>query len=534
MFTRKLSWKNVSIVKKLYLVVGIMACLIAGELLILRFAMHTLSAARAFVEGEGSWSKAQKNAIFALQRYGISHDEKDFQSFQDFLKVPEGDHRARIEMAKPHANAEIIRNAFLQGRVHPDDIEPMVRLITRFYWISYLSRAIEQWTLGDVMIAEVKQKADLYHEAIQKKNWKLSESTMAEIHDLDRKIGDVEDSFSSALGAGSRWLERVVLSLLLIAVISVESVGLTLAVMTARALSRGLKELDESAVLIGSGNFTQKVPQRSEDEIGRLGGALDKMRRMLQTSYLELEDRVAARTEELKLALAYRDEFLSIASHELKTPLTAMYLQLEILDRKIKSELEGEQKDQMSKQAIAALNRGRSLKKLLDQLFDLTRLNSGKLDLQFSEFLVVPVVLDVVQALQGEAESRGGSLSLIHSQNSQLKMNADPLRITQVVTNLVSNAIKYGNSGPIQVNISENHLEIILRVEDKGVGIDEEHLDRIFERFERVNDDPNITGLGLGLYITKHIVEAHEGRIEAKSKVGEGTQFTVFLPKKLA
>jgi hypothetical protein len=152
MLIHKFRWKNVSVVKKLYLVVGIMACLIAGELLILRFAMHTLSAARAFVEGEGSWSKAQKNAIFALQRYGISHEEKDFQIFQDFLKVPEGDHLARIEMAKKNANSEVIRRGFLQGRVHPDDIEPMVALITRFYWISYLSRAIEQWTLGDVMM----------------------------------------------------------------------------------------------------------------------------------------------------------------------------------------------------------------------------------------------------------------------------------------------------------------------------------------------------------------------------------------------
>jgi signal transduction histidine kinase len=502
--------------------------------LILRFAMHTLSAARAFVEGEGSWSKAQKNAIFALQRYGISHEEKDFQIFQDFLKVPEGDHLARIEMAKKNANSEVIRRGFLQGRVHPDDIEPMVALITRFYWISYLSRAIELWTLGDVMIAEVKQKADLYHAAVQQKNWKLSDSLMGEIHELDRKIGDVEDAFSAALGAGSRWLEGVVLSLLLIAVISVEGVGLTLAVMTARGLSKGLTELDQAAVLIGSGNFTTKVPKRSEDEIGRLAGALDKMRGMLQTSYLELEDRVAARTEELKKALAYRDEFLSIASHELKTPLTAMYLQLQLLDRKIKAELEGEQKDQMSKQAIAALDRGRSLKKLLDQLFDLTRLNSGKLDLHYSEFLVYPVMLEVVQALQSEAESRGGSLNLIQPKNNQVKLNADPLRITQVITNLISNAIKYGNSGPIHVDFSENDHEIILRVRDKGMGIDEEHLDRIFERFERVNSDPNITGLGLGLYITKHIVEAHDGRIEAKSKVGEGTQFTVFLPKKIA
>ena len=529
MITRMPQWKDISIVKKLYLVVGIMACLIAGELLILRFAMHTLSAARAFVEGEGSWSKAQQNAIFALQRYGISHDEKDFKTFQDFLKIPEGDHFARVEMAKPNGNPDIIHHYFLEGRVHPDDIEPMVALITRFYWVSYLARAIEQWTLGDELIAAIKQKAELYHLAIQENDLERSESLMAEIQELDRKTGEVENAFSSALGAGSRWLEHVVLTLLLIAVLSVESVGLTLAVMTARALSRGLKELDHSAARIGAGNFTVPILKHSEDEIGRLAGALDKMRGMLQTSYLELEERVAARTEDLNQALAYRDEFLSIASHELKTPLTALYLQLQLLDRKIKSELAGEQKDQISKQALAALDRSRNLKKLLDQLFDLTRLNSGKLDLQLSEFLVYPVVLDIVQSLQ--AESKGASLTLVAEPNDQLKIIADPMRITQVVTNLISNAIKYGNAGPVSIDFSENDKEFILRVEDKGIGIDPEHLDRIFERFERANKDPNITGLGLGLYITKHIVEAHGGRIEAESKLGVGTRFTVFLPK---
>jgi hypothetical protein len=90
------SWRDVSIAKKLYFVVGIMALLIVGELLTLRFAMHTLSAARAFVGGEGLWSKAQKNAAISIQRYGGTRDEADFRAFLAYMEVPKGDRQAGL------------------------------------------------------------------------------------------------------------------------------------------------------------------------------------------------------------------------------------------------------------------------------------------------------------------------------------------------------------------------------------------------------------------------------------------------------
>ena len=519
----RIQWKDVSIVKKLYLVVGVMAFLIAGELVTLRFAMHTLSAARAFVEGEGTWSKAQKNAIFALQRFGISGDEKDCQQFQDYLKVSEGDHQARIEMGKANADPNVIRQGFLQGRVHPDDIQPMVDLLTRFYWISYLSRSIQAWTQADLMIAELKEKAMHYHEAIQKRDGVLSNSIMLQIKDLDFRISGVEDEFSASLGAGSRWLERVVLSLLLLAVISVEGVGLTLAVFTSRRLSKGLKELDQSAARIGAGNFEEPVPVRSKDEIGRLSEALDHMRGMLQGSYLELEARVATRTKELNEALAYRDEFLSIASHELRTPLTAMHLQLQLLERRMEPKL-----------VQGALDRSRSFKVLLDELFDLTKLRAGRLELNLNHIDLKPLLLEIVNTLQAEADAQGSHITLTLPEGVNPTLEGDPMRIGQVITNLVSNAIKYGNGTPTRVECVIDENEVQISVSDEGKGIDAEHVDRIFERFERANDDPNVTGLGLGLYISKHIVDAHGGKIEVKSTLGKGACFIVHLPRQKA
>jgi len=158
-------WRDLAISKKLLLVVGIMAALILGELLTLRFAMYTLSAARAFVGGEGLWSKSQKNATVSLLRYDRTKDEVDFAAFLSFLEVPEGDHRARLELLKPVPDLEIVRAGFLQGHIHPDDIQPMVDLLRRFYWIQYLARAIEVWTQGDELLAKLKEAGLAYHAA---------------------------------------------------------------------------------------------------------------------------------------------------------------------------------------------------------------------------------------------------------------------------------------------------------------------------------------------------------------------------------
>jgi signal transduction histidine kinase len=524
-------WRDISVVKKLYFVVGVMALLIAGELLILRFAMHTLSAARAFVEGEGTWSKAQKNAIFALQRYQVTRNEHDFEAFQNFLSVSEGDHVARMELSKANPDLQRARDGFLQGRIHPDDVPAVMDLLKRFYWISYLQRAIYQWTKGDVMIEELKAKALVYHQAVQQKNTKLAESILQEVQVLDREISYVEDDFSAALGEGSRWLEHVVLSLLLLAVISVEGVGLTLAVFTSRQLARGLKDLNQAAKKIGSGNFNDPVPVHSKDEIGQLALVLDKTRLLLQGSYLELEERVRARTQELNEALAYRDEFLSVASHELKTPLTAMHLQLQLLDRKLKTDFQPEQKELFQKYSQGILDRSRRLRALLDELFDLTKVRFGKLEIHPEITDLQTLLVDTVQTFQNEAEAKGSTLLLTCS--GSIPIFADPMRLSQVITNLVSNAIKYGAGKPIEVECEESGDHVVIQVKDHGNGIDAFHLDRIFGRFERANDDPNITGLGLGLYISKHIVEAHEGKIEVQSELGQGTQFIVILPLKV-
>ena len=196
------AWRDVSIARKLYFVVGIMAFLIFGELLTLRLAMHTLSATRAFVGGEGLWSKSQKNAAISLQRYGHTKDPADFASFVADMQVPEGDHQARIELFKPAPNLSIVREGFLRGRINPSDIDPMIDLLKRFYWTSYLSRAIAIWTQADDMLSEFKTAGLAYRAAVVADDAAAATARLADIKRLNESLTVLEDDFSYVLGAG--------------------------------------------------------------------------------------------------------------------------------------------------------------------------------------------------------------------------------------------------------------------------------------------------------------------------------------------
>jgi signal transduction histidine kinase len=515
-----------------------MAVLIACELLTLRFAMRTLSAVRAFVDGEGNWSKAQKDAAFSLQRYALTGNEAEYQSFLTHLKIPEGDHLARMELMKPDFNLEVVRAGFVQGRVHPDDVEPMVNLLRRFYKISYLARAIAAWTQGDALIEEFKGAGDRYHDLLRARGRDQAaiDQVQERIKQLNIELNQVEIEFSSALGAGSRWMEGIVISLLFFAVLLVETIGLTLTFRTTRALSKGLAAANQAASRIGQGDFSVSLPVRSEDEIGQLARSINQMKELLERSYRELESRVETRTLELKTmavenarlyaeaasAVEMRDEFFSIAAHELKTPLTALNLQLQLLARRYKTPDNGELLE-------ASLRQSHRLAALSAELMDLTHIRLGKLVINRENCDLASVVQDVARNFGPEAARASCSLE-VSSQGPALG-RFDVARMSQVATNLISNAIKYGSGKPIQVEVSLQGQVARLVVRDHGQGIAPEDQARVFERFERAaGNEPRVSGLGLGLYITRQIVEQHGGKISVESRIGQGSVFTVELP----
>lgn len=233
--------------------------------------------------------------------------------------------------------------------------------------------------------------------------------------------------------------------------------------------------------------------------------------------------------EKSRRAIGARDEFLSVAAHELRTPLTAMVLHIQTLGRSLRRETkkpfslaDAIHKIEAAEQQLSRLTR------LIDALLDVSRIAARRLTLNVAEMDLSNTVCEVATRFAEVSAQEGTPITLFAEQ--PVVGNWDPLRVEQVVTNLVSNAIKYGHGHPIEITTRVEGALAHLIVRDHGIGIEQEHLSRIFDRFERAVLSTSYAGLGLGLYITQQIVTAHRGTIEVRSTIGEGSEFHVWLP----
>ena len=235
---------------------------------------------------------------------------------------------------------------------------------------------------------------------------------------------------------------------------------------------------------------------------------------------------------EAQAAVAARDEFLSIASHELRTPLTALRLALENMRRVTTREAIDRLPPQYVERVLATAERqGQRLEKLVTALLDVSRIQMGRLELDVDEVDLGTVVAEAAAQLEDEAAQTG---SIVQVQGEPVHGYWDRLRISQVVTNLLANAVKYGGGNPVEIEYGPRDDRATLVVRDHGIGIDPVDQPQIFERFERAVSSRNYGGLGLGLYIVKRIVEAHGGTIRVESTPGEGAAFFVELPRRPA
>ena len=284
-------FRNVSIAKKLYFTVGIMATLIAIELGALIFSINTLSAVRAYVSGEGLWSKAQKDAMYQLLRYSRTHDEGDYQKFKEFMKVSGGDHKTLIELNKAKPDMAIAREGFIEGRNHKDDVDGMIKLFSRFNRIYYINKAIKAWALADSSVREFIPIGEQLHKEIHSHSPSPEKinTIVQSIDPLNARLTVLEDEFSYTLGEGSRWLENLVLRLLFLIALSVEITGLTLAIIVSRNIQKGLNEILQSAKAVAKNDFSRKAKAFSKDEIGILANNFNSMAEELQRSMHDIE-----------------------------------------------------------------------------------------------------------------------------------------------------------------------------------------------------------------------------------------------------
>ncbi|PST81556.1 histidine kinase [Pedobacter yulinensis] len=224
--------------------------------------------------------------------------------------------------------------------------------------------------------------------------------------------------------------------------------------------------------------------------------------------------------EEVKTLSHKKDEFIAMATHELKTPLTSMTGYLQMLQLKIS---EPGQRLFVDK----AMNQVRKLNAMITDLFDISKIQAGKLQLNYSRFAFFSFLREIIESLR----TSGMQHQVHYEQPAEVFIEADKLRLEQVLSNLLTNAAKYSPDRK-QIELSfEVSDQLTVHVQDRGLGMEPEHINNIFNQFYRVESVPrNISGLGLGLFISKEIVERHHGSIWVKSVKGEGSVFSFRIP----
>ena len=242
-----------------------------------------------------------------------------------------------------------------------------------------------------------------------------------------------------------------------------------------------------------------------------------------------LLNRLQATQAELEQAVRMRDDFMSIVAHEVRTPLNGLILETQLRKMHLaRDNAAAFTLDKMHAMVDRDERQIRSLIRLIEDMLDVSRIRTGKLSIRPARFDLAQLVSNLVENFAPQVAAAESSMQL--STEGPVVGHWDEFRIEQVVTNLLTNALRYGAKSPVDVRVYREHGEARVEVRDRGIGISEENQKRIFQQFERVSASQVAAGLGLGLFISEQIVAAHGGTIEVESRIGEGALFRVCLP----
>lgn len=296
--------------------------------------------------------------------------------------------------------------------------------------------------------------------------------------------------------------------LIIIASIGTVLLGCGLIGFLSKTLAKPLLTMKDATNRMAQGKYKQKIPSKGKDELAQLSNSIQRLGEQLQ--YYEDS----------------RNEFLSAVSHELRTPLTYIRGYSDVLSKDIVKNPEEQ------KEYLAIINKeAKRVAFLVDDLFDMSKIQVGKFQLAKEITNVNTIIERVIITLRPAAEKKG----IVLKQNLAADLpviNIDGKRIEQVVYNLVENAIKYTEAGEVNIHSFLKNKFAVIEVMDTGMGIPEEEIPKIWDRFYRIEKSRarKTGGTGLGLYIAKQIVDSHDGEIRVKSTENQGSTFSIFLP----
>lgn len=460
--------KELSVARKFYLIVGLIILILVFGLVNFWFSMRIMSATRAYVNGEGLWSKAQKEAVISLIKYTTSSDESEYRNFLLYLQVPTGDMQARLELEKTNPNLALVRPGFIQGVNNPSDVNDLIFMYRQFRHVSYMDAVIQIWAQGDQKNEELMHVAEQIHTIVLSHSAKralLLAPLVTSVYSLDNQLTVLENSFSATLGEGARRIRDI---LFLITIVLTLMLGI-IAIVTAMSIGNIISQVDKA-----------------------------------------------------------KSEFVSLASHQLRTPLATMNWYLEqMMNHKTRS---GKQQEAYVEEVSRASKR---MVTLINTLLNVSRLELGTLVAAPQKVVLPEVINQVLEDLHPQLLGMKMVVEREYQEHIPPLM-ADPKLLAIIMQNILSNAIKYNKKGgKIIVKTLFIKNKFIISITDDGIGIPKNQQKKIFTKLFRADNarrvDPE--GNGLGLYIVKEILHVTGGTVWFTSKENIGTTFSISFPR---
>ena len=501
--------QDLSIRKKLYLLVGILVLNLVTVISLSILGLSTLSQVRAYVGGEGLWAKAQKNAVYSLSKYAVSGRDKDYQDYLRHLRTPLGDRKARMELSKPEPDLAVSDQGFLDGQNHPEDVRGMAMLFRRFHRFELIAKAIRIWGEADAALLQLQQLGDGFHalSPARRRSPVAVADFISRLDALNDRLTGLENDFSFTMGEAARWAKRLLVWVMVLGSMSIGVLSVLIALYFSRAIVKGVTLIGEAASRAAEGDLSARVSLGTGDELGRLAEAFNAMTEGL------------ARIDQLK------NNFVSNVSHELRTPLTLNLAPLE-------SMLSGEYGEipEAQKAALGIMyNNAMRLLQMVNGLLDFSKLEAGKMP-------VLREACDLI-SLSDSVFNDFRPVMLAKGLDPRLKLPAslpllmmDRYLFERILFNLLSNAVKFTpQGGSISLELSYEAGKLRLGVRDSGIGISEADAARLFQKFSQAeaSSTRRFEGTGLGLAMVKECAQLLGGSAWLESKPGEGSLFAV-------
>ena len=514
------------IARKLVLINLLPFAMVIVLTIVLFFTVKVLSGVRAYVAGEGFYSKYQKDAVFYLQRYIQGHDDSDYLRYLRDIRVPVGDALARQALEQVPPDRTRAAQYFVQGGNAPDDTPNLISLFLYFRGFPFVERAVQIWAGADILIERLVETGISAHQRISAGQMSPDEKslTLQRISELNDQLIELENDFSRTLGDGFAFVSRLLLSTVVAFACLVMGLGFLFSRAVGRSIAHEIASLSQSVGRIAAGDFSARAEVISEDELGQLAQSINAMASNIEHVRHNLEE---ARDAALQSART-KSEFITNMSREIETPLYTVMGNADFIEEQF-----GDDPDSgLAGHARAIRGAGERLETTVQRMLDFSQIEAGTFALHPVPLSPAALLLRQVRNLEARSREKALELQCTVEEPAQTMILFDEYCLSGALANLLSNAIKFTERGSVVARLFRANHGLRIEVRDTGIGIDRGHRMHLFEAFAKSDFGYSYRyqGSGLGLALTRSYLQLNRAGLTVDSTPGKGSTFTIEFP----